>query len=195
MMARNVTIWGFNMAIYVVMAIWFELMPGWDTLMFIPGFILFLINVVWISLAVGVMSTRYRDVPQVIANIIQVVFFLTPIFWSPEALPSRPAFVVLNPFYHLIEIVRAPLLGLAVPAMSGPLHRHGAGRARLHRLALSPGPCPYRILGVKPMAHISIENLTVEFAIFGADARSLRRQFGRRRPAAASCLVRAMSSP
>jgi ABC-type polysaccharide/polyol phosphate export permease len=118
MIARNVTIWGFNMAIYVVMALWFELMPGWDTLMFIPGFILFLINVVWISLAVGVMSTRYRDFPQVIANIIQVVFFLTPIFWSPETLPSRPAFVVLNPFYHLIEIVRAPLLGSAVPTMS-----------------------------------------------------------------------------
>ena len=118
MMARNIVIWGFNMAIYVVMALWFELMLGWDTLMFIPGFILFLINVVWISLAVGVLSTRYRDVPQVIANVIQVVFFLTPIFWSPETLPSRPAFVVWNPFYHLIEIVRAPLLGSAVPTMS-----------------------------------------------------------------------------
>jgi ABC-type polysaccharide/polyol phosphate export permease len=121
MMARNVMIWGFNMAIYFVAAVWFDLMPGWNTLMFIPGFILFLINAAWISLAVGVLSARYRDVPQVITNVIQVIFFLTPIFWSPESLPNRPAFVVFNPFYHLIEIVRAPLLGEMVSSMSWSL--------------------------------------------------------------------------
>ncbi len=111
MMARNVIIWVFNMAIYLVVAVWFELVPGWNILLFIPGFILFLVNAAWISLAAGVLSTRYRDIPQVIANVIQVIFFLTPIFWSPATLPSRPAFILLNPFYHLIEIVRAPLLG------------------------------------------------------------------------------------
>jgi ABC-type polysaccharide/polyol phosphate export permease len=118
MMARNVMIWCFNMAIYVVILIYFELLPGWNMLLFIPGFLLFLINVAWISLAAGVLSTRYRDIPQIIANLIQVVFFLTPIFWSPANLPSRPAFVTLNPFYHLIEVVRAPLLGVARPWMS-----------------------------------------------------------------------------
>lgn len=111
MMARCVMIWGFNMAIYFAVAIWFELVPDWNTLLFIPGFILFLVNAAWIALSVGVLSTRYRDIPQVIATVIQVVFFLTPIFWSPANLPNRPAFVLLNPFYHLIEIVRAPLLG------------------------------------------------------------------------------------
>ncbi len=111
MMARNVMIWGFNMAIYLIVVVWFGLVPGWNILWFIPSFILFLINTAWISLAVGVLSTRYRDIPQVIANVLQVIFFLTPIFWSPETLPNRPAFVILNPFYHLIEIVRAPLLG------------------------------------------------------------------------------------
>ncbi len=118
MMARNVMIWGFNMAIYVVVVICFELMPGWNVLLFIPGLILFLINAAWISLAAGVLSTRYRDIPQIIANAIQVIFFLTPIFWSPATLPNRPAFVVFNPFYHLIEIVRAPLLGEVVSPMS-----------------------------------------------------------------------------
>ena len=118
MMARNIMIWGFNMAIYLVVVIYFGLMPGWNALLFIPGFILFLINASWISLAAGVLSTRYRDIPQVIANVIQVVFFLTPIFWSPESLPNRPAFVVFNPFYHLIEIVRAPLLGEVAPLLS-----------------------------------------------------------------------------
>jgi ABC-type polysaccharide/polyol phosphate export permease len=118
MMARNVMIWGFNMAIYLVVVVYFELMPGWNVLLFIPGLMLFLINAAWISLAAGVLCTRYRDIPQIIANAIQVIFFLTPIFWSPATLPNRPAFVVLNPFYHLIEIVRAPLLGEVVAPMS-----------------------------------------------------------------------------
>ena len=53
-----------------------------------------------------------------IANLIQVVFFLTPVFWSPSTLPDRPAFVMFNPFYHLLEIVRAPLLGQSVPEIT-----------------------------------------------------------------------------
>jgi ABC-type polysaccharide/polyol phosphate export permease len=118
MRARNVMVWGFNMAIYLVVAVWFQLVPNWNILLFIPGFIVFLINAAWISLAVGVLSTRFRDIPQVIVNMIQVVFFMTPIFWSPESLPHRPAFVALNPFYHLIEIVRAPLLGGVAPPLS-----------------------------------------------------------------------------
>ena len=75
----------------------------------------------WMSLAVGVLSTRYRDIPQLVTNFIQVMFFLTPIFWSPLTLPNRPAFVTLNPFYHLIEIVRAPLLGDVVSSASWAL--------------------------------------------------------------------------
>ena len=118
MMARNVIIWGFNMVIYFAILVLFRIIPGWGVLMFIPGFIMFLINAAWISLAVGVLSTRYRDIPQVIANTLQVIFFLTPIFWSPATLPNRPAFVVFNPFYHLIEIVRAPLLGEVAPLLS-----------------------------------------------------------------------------
>lgn len=119
--ARNILIWCFNMVIYVAIVLYFRLAPGLNILLFIPGFILFVINAGWMALAAGVLSTRYRDIPQLIANLIQVVFFLTPVFWSPTILPTRPAFVQLNPFYHLIEIVRAPLLGETVAATSWAL--------------------------------------------------------------------------
>ncbi|MFA5899218.1 MAG: ABC transporter permease [Hyphomicrobium sp.] len=111
MIARNLIIWAFNMAIYVVVLVVFQIPIGWATLLFIPGFALFLLNLTWIAFAVAVLSTRYRDIPQVIVNLVQVVFFVTPVFWSLDSLPNHPAFVALNPFYHLLEIVRAPLLG------------------------------------------------------------------------------------
>lgn len=113
MIARNLIIWCFNMAIYVLVVAYFSVPETRDILLFIPGFLLFVINTAWLSLSAGVLSTRYRDVPQVITNVMQVIFFVTPIFWSPESLPGRTAFVEFNPFYHMIEIVRAPLLGQA----------------------------------------------------------------------------------
>ena len=177
MMARNVIIWGFNMAIYLVVVVYFGLMPGWNALLFIPGFILFLINAAWISLAVGVLSTRYRDIPQVIANADPGRIFPDPDLLVAGNL-AEPAGLcgaqpVLSPHRDRSGAV-AERGGVAIEL--GPLHRHGGGRARLHRLALSPGPRPHRILGLSRMAHISIENLTVEFAIFGASARSLKNQ-------------------
>lgn len=43
-------------------------------------------------------------------------------------------------------------------------------------MALSAGARTHRVLGVSRMAHISIENLTVEFAIFGASSRSFKNK-------------------
>lgn len=65
----------------------------------------------WLSLCLGVLNARYRDFGQIVAAALTFVFFLTPIFWLPERLGDYAVYVNLNPFYHLIEIVRAPLLG------------------------------------------------------------------------------------
>ncbi len=118
MMARNLIIWTFNMAIYLVVLVWFRIVPDWHFLLFIPGFALFILNASWMGLAAGILSTRFRDIPQVITNVVQVLFFLTPIFWSPATLPSRPAFIEWNPLYHTLELVRAPLLGHDIAAHS-----------------------------------------------------------------------------
>jgi lipopolysaccharide transport system permease protein len=79
----------------------------------IVGLILLMLNLSWMALLLGVICTRYRDVPQIIVNLLQVVFYLTPIIWMPQLLPKRAGILLLNsnPFFHLIEIVRAPLLG------------------------------------------------------------------------------------
>ncbi|WP_263217563.1 ABC transporter permease [Pseudomonas atacamensis] len=82
-------------------------------LLFVPGIILLSINLLWISLVLGVLSTRFRDITQIIVNATQVIFYLTPIMWAPSLLPSRHAAYLLNsnPVYHLLEITRGPILG------------------------------------------------------------------------------------
>jgi ABC-type polysaccharide/polyol phosphate export permease len=52
----------------------------------------------------------------VVVNLIQVMFFLTPIIWKAEQLSeARQKLIHLNPFFYLLELLREPLLGI-VPA-------------------------------------------------------------------------------
>lgn len=118
MLARNLIIWAFNMAIYLCVVVFFRVPIGWRTLLFFPGFALFVVNASWMALAGGILSTRFRDIPPIIASLVQVVFFVTPVFWSPETLSRRPAYVQFNPLYHLLELVRAPLLGQVAPPIT-----------------------------------------------------------------------------
>jgi lipopolysaccharide transport system permease protein len=79
----------------------------------LPGIALVSINLTWIALLLGVICTRYRDMPNIIASILQVTFYLTPIIWMPNLLPEHAGTILidLNPFYHLLEIIRLPFLG------------------------------------------------------------------------------------
>jgi ABC-type polysaccharide/polyol phosphate export permease len=56
---------------------------------------------------------RYRDVTQIVGSIIQISMLITPIFWPPDSLAGslRLLFVQTNPLYHMIDLVRGPLLG------------------------------------------------------------------------------------
>ncbi|ASR33781.1 sugar ABC transporter permease [Prauserella marina] len=96
---------------------------GWYTLTAIPAFVLLAINAGWVTLMLGVISTRYRDIPQVISSLIQLLFYLTPIVWpvdqlyqggGREAVSWALPFIQFNPLYHFIQIIRAPLIGQQV---------------------------------------------------------------------------------
>jgi ABC-2 type transport system permease protein/lipopolysaccharide transport system permease protein len=88
-------------------------------LLAIPGLILVLGNGALMGLSIGVASARFRDIPQFVNSIVQILFFVTPIMWKPELL-QNPHYLELNPFYHLIEIVRGPLLGI-MPSLNSYL--------------------------------------------------------------------------
>ena len=104
-------IFGHNVIIYLGVLLYFEIWPGAVALLALPGLLLVLVNGAAATLCIGMVSARFRDVPQLINSVVQIVFFVTPIMWRPELLRNRTYIAEFNPFYHLIEIVRAPLLG------------------------------------------------------------------------------------
>lgn len=113
---RNLVILSHNFVIIVVLMIGFGV-KSWATLpLFIPAFLLYMLNAMWVAMVVALLSARFRDLPQIVAALMQVAFYITPIIYRPNAL-SRFSFIVdFNPLAHLIELVRAPLIG-QVPSM------------------------------------------------------------------------------
>jgi len=110
-MWSKVIIFAHNFVIYFGILIYFQIWPGSAALYAIPGFFLVTVNGALASMYLGMMSARFRDIPQIIASFIQIVFFITPIMWKPELLGEHEHLITLNPFFHLVEVVRAPLLG------------------------------------------------------------------------------------
>ncbi len=107
----NLIILAHNIWIFVIVALWYGLNPGWTVLLAVPALLLLLANGLWLGLLLGLLSARFRDIPLIAASILQVAFFITPIFWKPEMLTGRMVLLHANPFYYLVEIMRAPLLG------------------------------------------------------------------------------------
>lgn len=112
----KLVIFAHNIVIYVGVLLYFQIWPGAVALLAIPGLIIILINGGATTLLIGMISARFRDVPQLINSVVQIVFFVTPIMWKPDLLRSRAYIADFNPFYHLIEVVRMPLLG-GIPSM------------------------------------------------------------------------------
>jgi ABC-type polysaccharide/polyol phosphate export permease len=110
---RNLIVLGHNAIVYLLVAIVFKIVPTWSTLLLVPGIALVLLTSIWVGLLLGILCTRFRDVPQLIASLLQVLFFVTPIMWVPELLGQRAWVVQFNPGYHIVELIRAPLLGNA----------------------------------------------------------------------------------
>ncbi len=107
-----------NFLIYFGVLLYFWIWPGTIGLLAIPGLLILLFNGALANLSIGIVSARFRDVPQVVSSVVQIVFFVTPIFWKPELLKSRPYIADVNPFFHLVEIIRAPLLGVFPTALN-----------------------------------------------------------------------------
>jgi ABC-type polysaccharide/polyol phosphate export permease len=110
---RNIIILGHNLLILPLLFLVFMKPVSPLALLVVPGFVLLVFNAAWMMLILAVVCARFRDMPQIVLNVMQVLFYLTPIIWSAALLPERAgtAMLNLNPFYHLISIVREPLLG------------------------------------------------------------------------------------
>lgn len=83
----------------------------WKALMIVPALLIYILNAVWFSLTLGVITARFRDVLHLATTSIRIIFFLTPILWMPTQLgPGIRKYADYNPFTHFLAIFRDPVL-------------------------------------------------------------------------------------
>jgi lipopolysaccharide transport system permease protein len=107
---RNTLVAAHSLPLIPIVFLIFGQVPGPEALLAIPGLVLISINMLAGGLLLGMVCARFRDIPPIVANVVQLAFFVSPILWKPELLGDAMVWMAFNPFYALLETVRGPLL-------------------------------------------------------------------------------------
>ncbi len=108
---RNIFVLIHNFIVLIPLLFYFNLISLHGILLFIVGLGLICILGFVITIVLGILSLRYRDIPQLVTNLLNMLFFLTPVLWFENMLGASRWIVQLNPFFHVLEVLRRPLLG------------------------------------------------------------------------------------
>lgn len=71
-------------------------------------------NVAWFAVCVAMLGARAPDIQEAISTVLILGLLLTPILWPVDKFPQetlRGTLVRFNPAFHVLDVVRAPLLG------------------------------------------------------------------------------------
>ena len=109
---RNLLVLAHNLVVVVVVYLVLWMAPGWDLLLALPGMLVWLVDGIAVGLLLGPLCARFRDIPPIIGSLMQMGFFISAVIWKPSQLGGREWMLAFNPLYTVLEIVRAPLLGL-----------------------------------------------------------------------------------
>ncbi len=111
---RNLLVLAHNLVVIVAVFAIFQTTPSLASFSLLPACMLWFVDAFAVGILLGIFGARFRDIPPIIASVMQIAFYLTPIMWSPDMLSHRGlsvVFVEFNPFFSLLEIMRGPLLG------------------------------------------------------------------------------------
>lgn len=111
---RNLINLAHHLVIVVAVLIYFGFWRTANVPVALLGLVLLVINASWGSMLAAIASARFRDIPQIVQSVMQFAMFMTPVFWKSDRFGENHIFLELNPFYHTLQAVRAPLLGAAV---------------------------------------------------------------------------------
>lgn len=92
----------------------------WTVVLLPLALLLWVVAVAGVALAVAALAAHFRDLRDLLANLLNLIFFLTPIIYSPEQVPAgmlRRA-VLANPLTPLITVYRELALEGRIPALS-----------------------------------------------------------------------------
>jgi len=114
---RNVLVLAHNIIVIVMVFALLLIWPGWHALLAVPALTIWIVDALALALLLGCFCARFRDIQPIVNSVMQIAFFVSPVIWKADQLGPRVKLLPLNPFFDLLEIVRAPLLG-TIPSIT-----------------------------------------------------------------------------
>lgn len=114
LVGRNTILFLLKCSIVVLVLVLFQVPQSWASLIVIPGMVAICVAGLLTAITFGYINAIYRDFGQLVTSTTLFMFFLTPIFWRADRLGSYAWVVDWNPLYHLLSLIRQPLLGETV---------------------------------------------------------------------------------
>ena len=111
--AKMILLFGHNLLIIPVVLLATGNYPTLAILLLLAAVPVIVLTLNSLGMLIAIVSLRFRDVPPMVGSILNVLFYLTPVMWFADSIKSSLAHFLLglNPFYHLVQIFRLPLLG------------------------------------------------------------------------------------
>lgn len=115
--ARNIIVLLHNLIVLIPIYFFYSRMiPIKAIFLALAGFILTIAFLFPVIMFLSLVSLRFRDFSNITASLMQIVFYITPVMWKVNLMPSRfHQYFILNPFAVFLSICRDPLLSLELP--------------------------------------------------------------------------------
>lgn len=119
-LCRNVIVLLHNLVAYLAITLVVgAALNAYALLLLLPGILLVAVNLGWMCLLLAILCLRFRDFQQMVNSVLQIAMFVTPVFWAPGQMKGDHAWLIdVNVLYHLIDVIRAPLLGQVPSSLS-----------------------------------------------------------------------------
>lgn len=113
MILKNIIFFLHHMVSFLIVGFFFSINLNFNILFLIPSLIILFIISVLFSFSWSILCCRFNDLTPLTTNILQLLFFITPIFWPADRLTGTyfTFLVEYNPIYQILNILKQPLLG------------------------------------------------------------------------------------
>jgi ABC-type polysaccharide/polyol phosphate export permease len=111
MLSRNIIIWLHNIVVLILVKIIFMVPIDFNILWLFISLPLVCVFGFGLSLLLGILTVRYRDLQQVMNSLVQLLFFVTPVIWMTKFIGNKMWVLKYNVFYYFMELLRQPFTG------------------------------------------------------------------------------------
>jgi lipopolysaccharide transport system permease protein len=111
---KNVLLTGHNIVIFPIVILIVGGSLNEAVFLWPIGLLLSVVSLTGLALFLSVIAARFRDLPPIVSAVMTVAFYITPVIWMRESVSNSELVQLLltvNPFFHLLQISRMPLIG------------------------------------------------------------------------------------